>query len=515
MPGAIDMNAADETAARKRTSYGQILRSSALIGGSSMINIALGIVRNKAMAVLIGPSGLGLFGLYSSILDLAQNVAGLGIHNSGVRQIAEAVASGEEQRIARTITVLRRVSWVFGFLGGIVLIVVSRGVAQLTFGDEEHALGVALLSFAVFLRLVSASQGVVLQGMRRIGDVARLAVLGGFLGTLVSIAAVFALREEGIVPAIIGAAAISMVTSWWYSRKVHVKAAALSFSKLTHEAAGLLKLGVAFMLGGLFVLAAGYAVRTMVARQISIEAAGLYQAAWTLGGFYVGIIVQTMGLDFYPRLTAVARDNAECNRLVNEQTLMGLLLAGPGVLATLTLAPVITHLFYSAKFSGAEVMIRWFCLGMMMRIITWPMGFIALAKARRTVFMGVDLCWSVVNVGLSWVCINAFGVDGAGIAFFGSYIVHALISYPIVRWLSGFSWSALNLRTGFVFVSLIGLAFCGFYLLSPPMATVTAMLATAFSTIYSIRSLLSIVPLGRIPGSIRRLLVFVRLMPER
>src|SRR6478672_6250576 len=70
-------------------SYGQILKSSALIGGSSAMNIVLGILRTKAMAVLLGPAGMGLMGLYGSIADLARTIAGMGINTSGVRQIAE------------------------------------------------------------------------------------------------------------------------------------------------------------------------------------------------------------------------------------------------------------------------------------------------------------------------------------------------------------------------------------------------------------------------------------------
>jgi hypothetical protein len=41
-------------AAEKRT-YGQFSKSSILIGGSSALNIAIGTVRTKAMAVLLGP----------------------------------------------------------------------------------------------------------------------------------------------------------------------------------------------------------------------------------------------------------------------------------------------------------------------------------------------------------------------------------------------------------------------------------------------------------------------------
>src|SRR5438552_256685 len=92
------------------STYGQILKSSALIGGSTVLSIALGIVRNKAMALILGPAGMGLMGIYSSIADLARTVAGMGINSSGVRQIAEAVGTGDTHRIARTVTTLRRVA---------------------------------------------------------------------------------------------------------------------------------------------------------------------------------------------------------------------------------------------------------------------------------------------------------------------------------------------------------------------------------------------------------------------
>src|SRR2546428_12909503 len=75
------------TPAGKHT-YGQILKSSALMGGSTVANIAVSVVRAKAMALLLGPSGVGLLGLYSSILNLTHSVAGMGINQSGVRQIA-------------------------------------------------------------------------------------------------------------------------------------------------------------------------------------------------------------------------------------------------------------------------------------------------------------------------------------------------------------------------------------------------------------------------------------------
>ena len=47
----------------------------------------------------------------------------------------------------------------------------------------------------------------------------------------------------------------------------------------------------------------------VVASQAGLEAAGLYQAAWTLSGLYVGFILQSMGTDFYPRLVGCCEDH--------------------------------------------------------------------------------------------------------------------------------------------------------------------------------------------------------------
>src|ERR1700722_8750335 len=113
---------ATAAAAPRNQSYGQILKSSALVGGSSVLNVGIGIIRTKAMAMLLGPAGFGLFGLYGSIVDLTQAMAGMGINSSGVRQIAEAVGSGNECRIARSGSVLRRISLVLGLLGAILLV---------------------------------------------------------------------------------------------------------------------------------------------------------------------------------------------------------------------------------------------------------------------------------------------------------------------------------------------------------------------------------------------------------
>lgn len=514
-PAPVGPGAAESATAGK-SSYGQILKSSALIGGSSVLNIGVGIVRTKAMAVLLGPAGFGLMSLYSSILDLAISIAAMGINSSGVRQIAEAASSADQQRIARTAVVLRRTALVLGLLGAVALASLSPQISALTFGSQQHAGAVALLGLALFFRVVADSQGALIQGMRRIADLARMGVLGALLGATISIVLVYAMGEEGVAPSLVGGAGMALIIAWWFSRKVQIERTDLTRSEVTHEAGALLKLGFAFMASGVLMMGAAYVVRMIVLREVGLEAAGFYQAAWTLGGLYVGIILQAMGADFYPRLVGVANNDAECNRMVNEQAHVSLLLAGPGVLATLTFSPLVISLFYSAKFAEAGEVLRWICLGIALRVITWPMGFIIVAKNNQRFFIGAEVAWTVVNVGLTGICVRVFGLNGAGIAFFGSYVFHALMIYPIVRRLSGFQWSAATGREGVLFLLFISVAFAAFQALPSFWVYAVGTLLVGVSGLHSVRALSKLLPPDQLPRPVGRLLaMFAVLQPRR
>ncbi len=489
---------------RGRASYLDILKSTSLIGGATLLTVAVSIVRTKLIALLLGPAGIGLMSVYTSIVDLTRNTAGMGLGASGVRQIAEAAASADTQRIARTATVVRRAAVGLGLLGAMALLSVSGPVSTFTFGNPAHAGALAVLSLAVLFHVLADGQMALLQGTRRIGDQARVGVLAALLGTACSVVLVLAFGERAIAPALVSIAAASAAMAWWYGRRLPLARAAMPARETAREAADLLKLGVAFMVSGFLMMGAGYATRLITLRELGIDAAGLYQAAWALGGLYVGFVLQAMGADFYPRLVAVVNDHAECNRLVNEQAHVSLLIAGPGVIATLVLAPAVLTLFYSAHFTEAVEVLRWLGLGVALRVVSWPMGFIIVAKNSRVLFIGTELAWTLFNVASTWLLVRHFGLAGAGIAFFASYVFHVLLLYPIVRRLSGFRWSAPALRTAVLFTGVSAALLAALQQLPTMPAVVLGIAAIVLSGLYSLHALINLVPASELPGRLRR-----------
>ena len=349
-----------------------------------------------------------------------------------------------------------------------------------------------VLAAAVFLNIISAGQSALIQGMRRISDLAKMSVLGALFGTLATIPLVYFFREDGVAPSLVAVAAMTLAFSWWYSRKLSIETHSLTVVEVWREASTLLKLGIAFMVSNLLMMGSAYVVRIVLQHKAGLEATGLYQSAWTIGGLYVGMILQSMGADFYPRLTAAVHQHGECNRLVNEQARISMLLAGPGVLATLVFAPLVISAFYAASFGAAVEVLRWICMGIAMRVISWPMGFIIMAKGQQNLILLCEVSWTLVHLGLVWILIDTFGVDGAGIAFFASYVFHVGLTYAIVHNLTGFRWSGDNRQTALLYTSLIAAVFCGFQILPDVWASLFGVLAALLSGIYSLRAILTL-----------------------
>jgi PST family polysaccharide transporter len=462
-------------------------------------------LKTKSLAILLGPSGIGLFSVYSAVVDLARSAAQLGINASGVRQIAESVGSSDVLRIARTVTVLRRVALMLGLLGMAAVAALSSQVSQWAFSTEQHAASIAWLSIAVFFRLVADGQAAMLQGMRRIAVLAKLGVLGSLAGAIVSIAFAAALGEHGVVPGLVATAVVSALISWRYAREVPVERVVMQSTDMRDEALALLKLGLAFMASALLMTGAAFFVRAIVLREGGVAATGLYHAAWTMGGVYIGVVLQAMGTDFYPRLVAAIRNRESSNRMLNEQIQVSLVLAGPGIVATIVLAPLLLSAFYSNSFAVAASTLQWITLGMALRVITRPLGYVIVAHNRRLLFFGAELIWTTVNVGLSWLMVQSHGIEGAGIAFFLSYVVHALVVFPLAVHLNGFRWSRESIALGLCFTGAICATCAGLLVLQgvAMIAFATAMCVLVGTG--SVLALMHLVPEDEMPSALRRM----------
>lgn len=431
---------------RAQSTYQGILRATSLIGGASALNVLVGMVRTKVVAVLLGPAGVGLLAVYGQIVTLASTVAGMGIATSGVRQVAEAMGTGDEVLIARTVVTLRRTAWMTGLLGMAGLAALAIPVSRLTFASSDHAVAVGLLGLPVLFGSISAGQTCLLRGARRIADIARLTVVGALASTAVTLPCLYFWAFDGILPALVLGALASLGVSWLYARRIPVQATAMSWFDSWLVARDLLTLGLSLMVSGLVSTGATYFIQVLLVRRFGIDDAGLYQAAFSLSGALIGFVLGAMSADYYPRLTGAAGDGAAVRRMVNEQTQVSILLALPALAAMLVFSPLVVRLFFDRGFEAAVPILRWCVLGMLGRVLSWPLGFVLLARGRGRLFLATESAAAGVHVVAVLGLSAMWGPEGAGLAFMALYVCYTVLMLLVMHSEVGGAWTGRTSR---------------------------------------------------------------------
>ena len=126
-------------------SYLHILKYISLFGGVQVLNVLIGIVRNKFVAMLLGPQGVGLMSLFNSTIKLISDSTNFGISMSAVRNLSEDYDQNDEAKLTDDIAVVRSWSMLVAMLGLVVCIVLSPLLSRYTFSWDGHTLHFILL----------------------------------------------------------------------------------------------------------------------------------------------------------------------------------------------------------------------------------------------------------------------------------------------------------------------------------------------------------------------------------
>lgn len=424
-------------------SYRRILKTSSIIGGSSVINILIGLVRTKVLAVLLGPMGIGLVGLYSGLVTTAATVASMGVGTVGTRQVAEAAAREDAHALAAVRRAMFWGSMLLAVAGALTVWTLRDVLAVRVLGGADHAGAVGWLSLGVALSVAGASQGALIQGMRRIGDMARLNIYGSLLGTLFGIALIWQWGSSGLWAFVLISPFISFVLGHIYvARLPRITVTKVTMDEMIAQWKVLLRLGVPFMGAGLAATLVQLWIRVTVNNELDLEAVGHFQAAWSISMQYIGFVLGAMGADYYPRLTGVINDREAATRLVNEQTEIALLLSAPVFVAMLGLAPWVIHLLYSTEFSHAVGILRWQIMGDVLKVASWPLGFVILAAGAGKTFFWTETSSLLLMGGMISALISDVGLQITGMAFLGMYVFYLPLVYCLARRRIQFAWTA-------------------------------------------------------------------------
>ena len=481
-----------------------LITSMLVIGSAQAVNILISIARMKALAVLLGPSGVGLFRIYNNLQGVVTQSAGLGMRSSGVREIASS--RGEEVTLSRVRRVLFAAHLLQGMLAMLVVWLFREPIAIWLFGDTARATAVGLIGVAILLSLLGAAQTALLQGMRRIADLGRVTVIGAFVGTLGGLTAVWLLGESGLIWFVIIQPLAVVLIALHYTRLLSKPTSARpSLTESWQIWKPMAKLGAAFMLGGVATTATLLLVQGRISQELGLEAAGHFAAAWGITMTYVGFLLAAMGADYYPRLTEVIHDRVAAVGLMNDQTQLGLAIGGPVLLLLIGLAPWAMTLLYSPEFEPAVTLLQWQTVGNVFKLASWAMSFSVVAAARGKTYLFMELTFNIVFLSMVVILLPRVGLDVTAYAFVAGYLVYLITVYMLARHINGFRFQPLSLCLLGVHSGLaVGLLLLA--LVAPIAAAVASPLLASATGLFGLRVVLIKIGLqGRLASRLARL----------
>lgn len=438
------------------SSYRSIFKATSLFGGVQVYQILIGIIKSKFIAILLGPAGMGIMGLYQSTLDVIKSLTTFGLEQSAVRDISEANSSGDFNRIGRTYAIVKRLVWLTGIVGLTAAIIFSPLLSQWTFGNKDYTWGFIILSSTLLLNQIYAGQRVLLQGMRRLKDLAKASAFGSTFGLVVSIPLYYWIGVDGIVPTMVLISVTAVLLSWYYSRKIPIKNVQVSTKDALINGTSMLKMGVAMSVSSMLVAISAYILRWFIRQQGGVDEVGLFSAGFLITNTYVGMVFTAMGTDYYPRLASVNKDNDKCAEIINQQGEIALLIIAPIILSCIIFIPFIIRLIYSEEFLAANNYIMYAVCGMLFKAASFVISYVFLAKAEAKLF---TINETLANVYMLLLNIGGYylaGLTGLGVSFVLGYFLYMMQVYFISRMRYAFKFSASFLR---LFIILFGFVF--------------------------------------------------------
>lgn len=435
------------------SAFREIIKGTAIFGGTQMISMLAGLLRGKFLAIILGAHGMGISSLLSSAIQPVQQFFAMGLPSAAVSSIAHTEDESEKRRRA---TALRRSTLLLAIAAAVFIILSSKLFSIVTFGKEQdYTLWFAALSAAIFLNMLAACENTILQSFRRLKCLALCNIATAVSGVLIGIPIICVMGVEGIVPSMIMTAVISWSFARWHTQKMRISTRqpwreTLSLSR------EMIMLGITMMVAALLGSLSIYAVNTFINNSGTTEHVAFYQTASIITVQCTTMVFTALATDYYPHLTQVIDDKLKTLRLINQQSQIVILITAPISALLMVCAPVVVRVLFTSEFDTIVPLVQMMSFAFLMRAYYFPLDYICLAKGDKAFFFCIEGIWTNAKMLLLFIGgYHFFGLTGLGYAAVINGLLDSIASTIMVRWRYGVAYSRLTMLLALVNVLLV------------------------------------------------------------
>lgn len=398
-----------------------LIKTSVLTAISTVITVISAFVINKVVAIYAGPSGLALIGQLKDFVSMLTNISNGAITQGIVKYTAEYQTIEQKQNIFSTSIVISLIS---SFIIAIILFGFSGYLSELILKDIQYSGVFLIFGATIFLFALNTILISILNGQKEIKKYVFVNIVNSVVALMLTSLLVVKFNIQGALYAlVINQSIVFFVTllfvlksswfKWEYFKQGVDKDSLKKLSKYSLMAiTSAIAAPVSFLI-----------IRNHIGESLSWDDAGYWQGIWYISSMYLLVVTTSLSVYYLPKLSEI-QDKDE----LKKEIWSGYKIIIPIVifmsLVIYLLKEYVVLIAFDEKFMPMLELFKWQLIGDVMKIASWLLSYLMLAKAMTKIFISTEILFSFLFVIISILFINGFGLVGITYAFSLNYLIY-------------------------------------------------------------------------------------------
>ncbi len=397
----------------------QLLKVISINSVAVFVRLVSGFILSKAIALFIGPQGLGIIGNLRSFLSSIQTIASLGFYNGVVKYVAEHNNNKKE---------LSKILSTSYYLGFITMIGTSMilyffapfwSIYILNSPDYEHIIKV--FAAGISLMIVDYFCLAIINGFSRYKVYTILNITSTIFSLLITIILLWQYQLEGMLYAIVitPALALFITLTIIFRQKSFVKLLKASSIDWGYTKK-LMEYSLMALLTAIIIPPTIIAIRNHIVSVQGLTQMGYWEAMNRISNYYLVFVTSLLSLYLFPKLSAVNNMKQFRKEIFGfYKTLMPLVIIG--LITLYFFRHFFIKLLLSSEFIPMENLFAWQLSGDFFRIMSAVLAYQFMAKKMTKSYVFTEILSAAIWYLSSIFFINKYGYQGAAIGYFICY----------------------------------------------------------------------------------------------
>lgn len=402
------------------------MQSASLNAANIGLKIISGMIISKFIALFIGPYGMALIGNLRNFLGVIQSLAISGLYKGVVKHISNV--KNDTLELSKTLSTV----FYFGFFSSMFLAILcyynAEYINNLLFSSIYNYTYI-IETLAIVLPFYSLNMFVfsIMNGFSKYKYLLIINILGQVLGLLVTLVLIYQENINGALMAIVITPALSLLITlvgivFRRSLMGSIKISEVSLSILQNLSPYM----VMALVSAIAIPIVMIIIRNHLISEIGIKGAGYWTAMTRVSDYYLMFINSLMALYILPRFSEINSKIEFKKEVINfYKTVMPVFMI---LLFIVYLSrSLLVKLLFSADFQPVESLFGYQILGDIMRVLAMVIVYQFLAKKMFGHFLILEIFLFIIMYFSSIYFIDTFGLKGAVIGHFFSYLLYFAI----------------------------------------------------------------------------------------